>query len=119
MALGMEEAQRQYAERGITITYEYLAPDMASAEDQEKRLLKAKEGKYDVIGVDVADDEIISPLLDEMRPAGSIPVYSRRAEKSMIHLLFDNPRSVESGTRFLPSPLFITRREYEQDMNFS
>ena len=66
VALGMEEAQRQYAERGITITYEYLAPDMASAEDQEKRLLKAKEGKYDVIGVDVADDEIISPLLDEM-----------------------------------------------------
>ena len=66
VALGMEEAQRQYLDRGISVTYEYMAPDMASAEDQKKRLLKAKEGDYDVIGVDVADEEIISPLLDEL-----------------------------------------------------
>ena len=66
VALGMEEAQRQYQERGVLITYEYMAPDMASADDQIKRLTKAKEGKYDVIGVDVADDTVISPFLDEM-----------------------------------------------------
>ena len=29
VALGMEEAQRQYQERGVLITYEYMAPDMA------------------------------------------------------------------------------------------
>ena len=36
VALGMEDAQRQYLERGITITYEYMAPEVASAEDQKK-----------------------------------------------------------------------------------
>ena len=66
VALGMEEAQRQYLDKGITITYEYMAPDMASARDQSKRLLLAEQGDYDVIGVDVADEAIISPLLDEM-----------------------------------------------------
>ena len=66
VALGMEEAQRQYLDRGITITYEYMAPDQASAEDQTKRLLDAEKKDYDVIGVDVADTEIISPVLDRM-----------------------------------------------------
>ncbi len=70
VALGMEEAQKQYLERGINITYEYMAPDAASAEDQKSRLLAAKKGNYDVIGVDVADDEIISPVLDEMTDEG-------------------------------------------------
>ena len=66
VALGMEDAQRKYLEKGVVITYEYMAPDAASYEDQTKRLLEAQEGNYDVIGVDVADEEIISPLLDEM-----------------------------------------------------
>ena len=70
VALGMEDAQRQYLERGITITYEYMAPDVASAEDQKKRLFAAKAGDFDVIGVDVADDAIISPILDEMVDSG-------------------------------------------------
>ncbi|MBE5872658.1 MAG: sugar ABC transporter substrate-binding protein [Lachnospiraceae bacterium] len=70
VALGMEDAQRQYLERGITITYEYMAPQMASAEDQKKRLLEAEKKNFDVIGVDVADDAIISPLLDEMVESG-------------------------------------------------
>ncbi|MBO4903338.1 MAG: hypothetical protein J5518_11145 [Lachnospiraceae bacterium] len=34
VALGMEEAQRQYLDRGITVTYEYMAPAQAFAEDQ-------------------------------------------------------------------------------------
>ena len=66
VALGMEDAQRQYHDKGITITYEYMAPDGASAEDQKKRLSDAKQRGFDVIGVDVADAEIISPILDEM-----------------------------------------------------
>ncbi len=70
VALGMEEAQRQFLEKGITVTYEYMAPNGASAEDQTRRLLAAEEKDYDVIGVDVADEAIISPLLDRMRESG-------------------------------------------------
>ncbi len=70
VALGMEEAQRQYLEKGITITYEYMAPDAASAEDQKERLAKVKNAGYDIIGVDVADEEIISPVIDEMIDEG-------------------------------------------------
>lgn len=71
VALGMEEAQRQYLDRGITITYEYMAPEGASAEDQARRLLAAQQEGYDVIGVDVADEGLISPLLDEMVDSGT------------------------------------------------
>lgn len=71
VALGMEEAQRQYLDRGITVTYEYMAPEGASAEDQTRRLREAQQMDYDVIGVDVADEAIISPLLDEMVEAGT------------------------------------------------
>ena len=70
VALGMEEAQRQYLTKGITVTYEYMAPEGASAEDQTRRLRAAAQGNYDVIGVDVADEAIISPLLDQMREDG-------------------------------------------------
>jgi ribose transport system substrate-binding protein len=70
VALGMEEAQRQYLYRGVTITYEYMAPEGASAEDQTKRLLMAKQQDYDVIGVDVADESIISPIIDELVDSG-------------------------------------------------
>ncbi len=70
VALGMEDAQRQYREKGITITYEYMAPDVASAEDQKKRLSEAEKRGFDVIGVDVADADIISPILDDMVDSG-------------------------------------------------
>ena len=71
VALGMEEAQRQFLEKGVTVTYEYMAPDVASAEDQKSKLLAAQHKGYDVIGVDVADETIISPLLDEMVDSGT------------------------------------------------
>ncbi|WP_022770865.1 substrate-binding domain-containing protein [Butyrivibrio sp. NC2007] len=71
VALGMEDAQKKYLDKGIVITYEYMAPDAASYEDQTKRLLEAQKGDYDVIGVDVADEEKISPVLDEMVAAGN------------------------------------------------
>ncbi len=31
VALGMEDAQRKYLDKGITVTYEYMAPEAASA----------------------------------------------------------------------------------------
>ncbi len=71
VALGMEEAQRQYLDKGITVTYEYMAPDGASAADQIERLKMAEAAGYDVIGVDVADEDIISPILDEMAERGT------------------------------------------------
>ncbi len=70
VALGMEEAQRQYLDKVITITYEYMAPDQASAQDQTERLMEAEKKDFDVIGVDVADEEIISPILDKMVDSG-------------------------------------------------
>lgn len=70
VALGMEDAQRQYLEKGITVTYEYLAPTEPSAEDQRQRLLQAAKGPYDVIGVDVADEAVITPVIDELVAEG-------------------------------------------------
>ena len=71
VALGMEEAQRQFLEKGIVITYEYMAPEGASAEDQTQRLLTAEHKNYDVIGVDVADETAISPVIDRMVDSGT------------------------------------------------
>ncbi len=71
VALGMEDAQQKYLDKGIIITYEYMAPDAASYEDQVKRLLEAEKGNYDVIGVDVADEEKITPVLDKMMAEGN------------------------------------------------
>ena len=71
VALGMEDAQKQYLDKGITITYEYMAPEGASTEDQIQRLRTAEQKDYDVIGVDVADEKIISPILDEMVDSGA------------------------------------------------
>ena len=71
VALGMEEAQRQFLEKGIVVTYEYMAPQRASADDQAERLHMAEQKDYDVIGVDVADEAIISPILDQMVDAGT------------------------------------------------
>lgn len=71
VALGMEEAQRQFLDKGVTITYEYMAPDGASADDQTEKLHTAEKKGYDVIGVDVADEAIISPVLDEMVESGT------------------------------------------------
>ena len=70
VALGMEEAQRQFLKKGVVITYEYMAPNVASAEDQTERLRRVEQKDYDVIGVDVADEMIISPILDEMVDSG-------------------------------------------------
>ncbi|MBQ6575280.1 MAG: substrate-binding domain-containing protein [Lachnospiraceae bacterium] len=70
VALGMEDAQRQFLDKGVKVTYEYMAPEGASATDQTKRLKDASAKGYDIIGVDVADENVISPLLDELVDSG-------------------------------------------------
>ena len=67
VALGMEDAVRQYEEKGIHITYDYRAPEEMSANDQVKRIRKAAAlNEYDVIGVDVADIDIVTPVINEI-----------------------------------------------------
>ncbi len=47
-----------------------MAPAQASAEDQTQRLIAAGKKNYDVIGVDVADEQVISPVIDELMDEG-------------------------------------------------
>lgn len=71
VALGMEDAVRQYEEKGIHITYDYRAPDTMSALDQVQRIKKAAAlNEYDVIGVDVADIEIVTPVINQIIAEG-------------------------------------------------
>lgn len=70
VAFGMEDAAKQYEEKGIIIDYEYLAPNGASAQDQIQRLKDAAGRDFDVIGVDVADVKIVSPVINELMGEG-------------------------------------------------
>ena len=72
VALGMEDAVRQYEEKGIHITYDYRAPDAMSANDQVQRIKKAAAlNEYDVIGVDVADIDIVTPVINQIIADGN------------------------------------------------
>ena len=67
VALGMEDAVRQYEAKGIHITYDYRAPEAMSALDQVQRIKKAAAlNEYDVIGVDVADIDIVTPVINQI-----------------------------------------------------
>lgn len=67
VALGMEDAVRQFEEKGIHITYDYRAPREMSANDQVQRIKKAAAlNEYDVIGVDVADIDIVTPVINQI-----------------------------------------------------
>lgn len=70
VALGIEDAARQYEDMGIVINYEYLAPNEVSARDQIKRLSEASLRDFDVIGVDVADVSIVTSAINELMEAG-------------------------------------------------
>ena len=72
VALGMEDAVRQYEEKGIHITYDYRAPAAMSAYDQINRIKKAASlNEYDVIGVDVADVDIVTPVINQIIAEGN------------------------------------------------
>lgn len=70
VVLGIEGAVKQYAEKGIIIRYEYLAPTTVSADDQILRIRDAAERGFDVIGVDVADIEHLTPVINELIDSG-------------------------------------------------
>ncbi len=66
VALGIEDAAKQFEELGVTINYEYLAPEETSARDQVRRLTDAASRDFDVIGVDVADVGVITPVINKL-----------------------------------------------------
>ena len=71
VALGMEDAVHQYEEKGIHITYDYRAPEEMSAYDQVQRIKKAAAlNEYDVLGVDVADIDIVTPVINQIIAQG-------------------------------------------------
>ena len=70
VALGIEDAARQFEELGVTVDYEYLAPASASAQDQIRRLEEAAARNFDVIGVDVADVEAVTPAINALIDQG-------------------------------------------------
>ena len=71
VALGMEDAVRQFEEKGIHITYDYRAPEEMSALDQVQRIRKAAAiDEYDVLGVDVADIDIVTPVINQIIAQG-------------------------------------------------
>ncbi len=70
VALGIEDAAGQYEEQGVTIHYEYLAPEIVSAQDQILRLEDASRRDFDVIGVDVADVDMVTPAINRLIEAG-------------------------------------------------
>ena len=70
VGLGLEEAQKQYADRGITINYEYTAPVTPDAIDQVNRLEEAGGRGFDVIGVDVNDIKIVTPTINNLIDQG-------------------------------------------------
>ena len=68
VGLGLEEAQKQYADRGITINYEYTAPVTPDAIDQVNRLEEAAGRGFDVIGVN--DIKIVTPTINNLIDQG-------------------------------------------------
>jgi len=66
VAMGIEDAVADYENRGIYITYEYLAPASVSADDQVNRIKSAADGNYDLIGVDVADVSVLTPVINAL-----------------------------------------------------
>ncbi len=71
VALGIEDAVKQFEQKDIFITYDYLAPEAMSVYDQIERIQKAAATKsYDVIGVDVADIEIVTPVINKLMEQG-------------------------------------------------
>ena len=70
VGLGLEDAAKKYADKGIKINYEYVAPVTPSATDQVSRLEEAAGRKFDVIGVDVADINVVTPTINNLIAQG-------------------------------------------------
>lgn len=71
VALGIEDAVKQFESKGFFISYDYLAPEKMSAYDQIERIQNAAAtNSYDVIGVDVADVDIVTPVINKLIDKG-------------------------------------------------
>lgn len=70
VAIGIEDAAKQYEQDGIIINYEYLAPEDVSAQDQIRRITDASKRDFDVIGVDVADVAAVTPAINRLLESG-------------------------------------------------
>lgn len=70
VGLGLADAAQQYADKGITINYEYVAPVSPDAVDQVNRLEEAAGRNFDVIGVDVADIQVVTPTINNLIDQG-------------------------------------------------
>ncbi len=70
VAIGIEDAAKEYEKAGIIINYEYLAPEAVSAQDQIQRLTDASAKGFDVIGVDVADVAVVTPVINGLLESG-------------------------------------------------
>ncbi|MBO6108179.1 MAG: substrate-binding domain-containing protein [Eubacterium sp.] len=70
VAMGLEDAAEQFEDKGITINYEYLAPNAVDAKDQAQRIRSASKRGFDVIGVDVADSAVIAPVINQVMKGG-------------------------------------------------
>lgn len=70
---GMERAAAEYAEQGITVTWDWDAPAAADAVLQTEKMEAAAAKSPDVLGVAVQDPVVIDPIVDEIEAAG-IPV---------------------------------------------
>jgi ribose transport system substrate-binding protein len=70
VGLGLKDAVEQYEKEGIHIDYEYVAPVTPSATDQVSRLEEAAGRGFDVIGVDVADIDVVTPTINNLIDQG-------------------------------------------------
>lgn len=69
--LGLDDAVLQYRKRGINIYIDYIAPDIISAEDQKAKVRQAAaSGEYDVIGIDVAESNVMTPVINQLMDKG-------------------------------------------------
>lgn len=71
VGLGLEDAAKQYAEKGITVNYDYNAPVQPDAADQVSRIEQAAGRNFDVIGVDVNDIKIVTPTINKLIDQGA------------------------------------------------
>ena len=66
VGIGIQDAVARYADMGITVNVDYNAPVQPDASDQVARIEQAAGNKFDVIGVDVCDIEIVTPTINRL-----------------------------------------------------
>lgn len=71
VVMGMDDAVLQLKKNGVIVTFDYLAPETVSARNQVSWINAAADtGEYDVIGVDVADIDVVSPAINRILDHG-------------------------------------------------